>query len=163
MSHLEKTQLHIGYIPLLDCIALLWAKQRGFFDDFGLDVNRELRGRAAHRLRAFLREAIANVGQFENRQGRRVEFCDDVFRRANRNHRAVPRRGFETGITGFRNRRHLGRSGRALETRHAERAHLAGFKLVCAKGAWLFHSGRGHIVAEVNRSGAAGEAREKAH
>ena len=38
MSHLEKTQLHIGYIPLLDCIALLWAKQRGFFDDFGLDV-----------------------------------------------------------------------------------------------------------------------------
>jgi GT2 family glycosyltransferase len=25
------------------------------------------------------------------------------------------------------------------------RAHVAGFKLVCAKGAWLFHKGAGHI------------------
>jgi GT2 family glycosyltransferase len=28
------------------------------------------------------------------------------------------------------------------------RAHLAGFKLVCAKGAWLFHKGAGHITAD---------------
>jgi len=38
MSNLEKTQLHLGYIPLLDCLALLWAKQRGFFEEVGLDV-----------------------------------------------------------------------------------------------------------------------------
>jgi GT2 family glycosyltransferase len=28
------------------------------------------------------------------------------------------------------------------------RAHSAGFKLVCAKGAWLFHKGAGHIKAD---------------
>lgn len=28
------------------------------------------------------------------------------------------------------------------------RAHLAGFKLVCAKGAWLWHKGAGHVKAE---------------
>jgi GT2 family glycosyltransferase len=28
------------------------------------------------------------------------------------------------------------------------RAHLAGFKLVCAKGAWLFHRGGGHVHRE---------------
>jgi len=28
------------------------------------------------------------------------------------------------------------------------RAHIAGFKLVCAKGAWLFHKGAGHIKAD---------------
>ena len=28
------------------------------------------------------------------------------------------------------------------------RAHLAGFKLVCAKGAWLWHKGAGHVVAD---------------
>jgi GT2 family glycosyltransferase len=28
------------------------------------------------------------------------------------------------------------------------RAHLAGFKLVCAKGAWLFHKGAGHITTD---------------
>lgn len=28
------------------------------------------------------------------------------------------------------------------------RAHLAGFKLVCAKGAWLHHDGAGHIKAQ---------------
>jgi GT2 family glycosyltransferase len=28
------------------------------------------------------------------------------------------------------------------------RAHLAGFKLVCAKGAWLLHKGGGHVKAE---------------
>jgi len=38
MSTLEKTQLQLGYIPLLDCLALLWAKQRGFFEEVGLDV-----------------------------------------------------------------------------------------------------------------------------
>lgn len=30
MSKLEKTQLQLGYIPLLDCIALLWAKAARF-------------------------------------------------------------------------------------------------------------------------------------
>ena len=29
------------------------------------------------------------------------------------------------------------------------RAHLAGFKLVCAKGAWLFHEGSGHVRHEI--------------
>jgi NitT/TauT family transport system ATP-binding protein len=38
MSSLEKTELQLGYIPLLDCVALLWAKQRGFFDEEGLNV-----------------------------------------------------------------------------------------------------------------------------
>jgi GT2 family glycosyltransferase len=28
------------------------------------------------------------------------------------------------------------------------RAHLAGFKLVCAKGAWLWHKGVGHVIAD---------------
>lgn len=31
------------------------------------------------------------------------------------------------------------------------RAHLAGFKLVCAKGAWLFHEGGGHVKYEMAR------------
>jgi GT2 family glycosyltransferase len=31
------------------------------------------------------------------------------------------------------------------------RAHLAGFKLVCAKGAWLYHEGGGHVKAQVAR------------
>lgn len=38
MHNLEKTKLQIGYIPLLDCVAILWAKQRGFFADAGLNV-----------------------------------------------------------------------------------------------------------------------------
>ncbi len=28
MSTLEKTELNIGYIPLLDCVAILWAENR---------------------------------------------------------------------------------------------------------------------------------------
>lgn len=39
MTDLEKTKIQIGYIPLLDCIAILWAKQRGFFDELGLEVS----------------------------------------------------------------------------------------------------------------------------
>ena len=35
------------------------------------------------------------------------------------------------------------------------RAHNAGFKLVCAKGAWLFHKGAGHIKADKQGPGAA--------
>jgi GT2 family glycosyltransferase len=31
------------------------------------------------------------------------------------------------------------------------RAHLAGFKLICAKGAWLFHEGGGHVKYEMGR------------
>ena len=31
------------------------------------------------------------------------------------------------------------------------RAHLAGFKLVCAKGAWLWHKGAGHVKADAAR------------
>lgn len=38
MSALEKTQIQLGYIPLLDCIALLWAKHRGYFEEQGLEV-----------------------------------------------------------------------------------------------------------------------------
>ena len=38
MSSLEKSELQLGYIPLLDCIALLWAKQRGLFEAVGLNV-----------------------------------------------------------------------------------------------------------------------------
>ncbi len=39
MAQLEKSQLHLGYIPLLDCVSLLWAKERGFFEEVGLDVS----------------------------------------------------------------------------------------------------------------------------
>ena len=83
MSHLvelkkvEKTKLQLGYIPLLDCIALLWAKHRGFFDDAGLDVTlvkeaswASLRDRlafglldAAHCLSAMLPAAAAGADQ----------------------------------------------------------------------------------------------------
>lgn len=38
MNITEKTKIQLGYIPLLDCIALLWAKERGYFDEMGLDV-----------------------------------------------------------------------------------------------------------------------------
>jgi len=31
------------------------------------------------------------------------------------------------------------------------RAHLAGYKLVCAKGAWLFHEGSGHVKGDMAR------------
>jgi len=31
------------------------------------------------------------------------------------------------------------------------RAHLAGFKLVCAKGAWLLHEGSGHLQHEMRK------------
>jgi GT2 family glycosyltransferase len=33
------------------------------------------------------------------------------------------------------------------------RAQLAGFKLVCANGAWLFHKGAGHVKREAERDG----------
>lgn len=33
------------------------------------------------------------------------------------------------------------------------RAQLAGFKLVCAKGAWLYHEGAGHLRGEVQAKG----------
>ena len=35
------------------------------------------------------------------------------------------------------------------------RAHAAGFRLVCAKGAWLFHKGAGHIKADTAGTNAA--------
>jgi GT2 family glycosyltransferase len=38
------------------------------------------------------------------------------------------------------------------------RAHLAGFKLVCAKGAWLYHLGAGHVKREAERQRADFEA-----
>src|SRR5258708_9695363 len=31
------------------------------------------------------------------------------------------------------------------------RADLAGFKLICAKGAWLHHDGSGHLSHQINR------------
>jgi GT2 family glycosyltransferase len=33
------------------------------------------------------------------------------------------------------------------------RAQLSGFKLVCAKGAWLYHEGAGHLKAEIQAKG----------
>lgn len=38
MSNLEKTDIRLGYVPLLDCIAILWAKHQGYFADLGLNV-----------------------------------------------------------------------------------------------------------------------------
>lgn len=38
MNQLEKTDLQLGYIPLLDCVALLWAEHRGFYSELGLNV-----------------------------------------------------------------------------------------------------------------------------
>ncbi|TCM67501.1 NitT/TauT family transport system ATP-binding protein [Acinetobacter calcoaceticus] len=38
MQQLEKSQIQIGYIPLLDCIAILWAQHRGYFKAQGLEV-----------------------------------------------------------------------------------------------------------------------------
>jgi GT2 family glycosyltransferase len=32
------------------------------------------------------------------------------------------------------------------------RAHLAGFKMVCAKGAWLWHKGAGHVKADAAKT-----------
>jgi GT2 family glycosyltransferase len=42
------------------------------------------------------------------------------------------------------------------------RAHLAGFKLVCAKGAWLFHEGSGHVKREVEKLSSTWDARNAA-
>lgn len=39
MNRLEKNQIDLGYIPLLDCVAILWAQKRGFFKQQGLQVN----------------------------------------------------------------------------------------------------------------------------
>ena len=39
MSTLEKTEIQLGYIPLLDCISLLWASHKGYFAEQGLDVS----------------------------------------------------------------------------------------------------------------------------
>lgn len=42
------------------------------------------------------------------------------------------------------------------------RTHLAGFKLICAKGAWLFHEGGGYVKREMQRDGIAiDQARDK--
>lgn len=39
MSVLEKQEINIGYIPLLDCVAILWADKQGYFEELGLTVN----------------------------------------------------------------------------------------------------------------------------
>lgn len=39
MPSLEKTDIDLGYIPLLDCVALIWAHRQGYFQEFGLQVN----------------------------------------------------------------------------------------------------------------------------
>lgn len=42
------------------------------------------------------------------------------------------------------------------------RTHLAGLKLICAKGAWLFHEGGGYVKREMQRDGIAiDQARDK--
>lgn len=38
MKALEKTQITIGFMPLLDSAPIIWAWHRGFFKQFGLDV-----------------------------------------------------------------------------------------------------------------------------
>lgn len=38
MSTLEKTDIQLGYIPLLDCTAILWAQHQGYFAAQGLNV-----------------------------------------------------------------------------------------------------------------------------
>lgn len=39
MNALEKTDIQLGYIPLLDCTAILWAYEQGYFAEQGLNVN----------------------------------------------------------------------------------------------------------------------------
>ena len=42
------------------------------------------------------------------------------------------------------------------------RTHLAGFKLICARGAWLFHEGGGYVKREMQRDAMAiDQARDK--
>ena len=79
MTTLEKTELNIGYIPLLDCVAILWAERQGYFTEQGLKVNliREaswssLRDRlaygfldAAHCLSAMLPAAALGADQLQ--------------------------------------------------------------------------------------------------
>lgn len=38
MRTLEKTDIQLGYIPLLDCVAILWANHQGYFAEQGLNV-----------------------------------------------------------------------------------------------------------------------------
>ncbi|NWK74260.1 ABC transporter substrate-binding protein [Acinetobacter sp. SwsAc6] len=38
MNDLEKTDIQLGYIPLLDCTAILWAQHQGYFSEQGLEV-----------------------------------------------------------------------------------------------------------------------------
>ncbi|MFW1942641.1 ABC transporter substrate-binding protein [Acinetobacter guillouiae] len=38
MHTLETTDIQLGYIPLLDCTAILWAQHRGYFTEQGLNV-----------------------------------------------------------------------------------------------------------------------------
>lgn len=77
MSSLEQSDIQLGYIPLLDSIALLWAKHRDYFKDEGLNVSlvkeaswASLRDRlaygildAAHCLSAMLPAAALGVDQ----------------------------------------------------------------------------------------------------
>ena len=91
MSTLEKTELNIGYIPLLDCVAILWAEKQGYFAEQGLTINliREaswssLRDRlaygfldAAHCLSAMLPAAASTLPKLPllvsaSRRGRRA-------------------------------------------------------------------------------------------
>lgn len=79
MTDLEKTQIQIGYIPLLDCVAILWAEKQGYFAEQGLTINliREaswssLRDRlaygfldAAHCLSAMLPAAALGTDQLQ--------------------------------------------------------------------------------------------------
>ena len=39
MSELEQHEINIGFIPLLDCVAILWAEKQGYFQEQGLKVN----------------------------------------------------------------------------------------------------------------------------
>lgn len=53
---------------------------------------------------------------------------------------------------GFMDLRFFGYFG---DVDYGMRAQLAGFKLVCAKGAWLYHHGAGHVQRQVEKSAGA--------
>ncbi len=36
MATLEKTDIQLGYVPMLDCTAILWAQHQGYFAAQGL-------------------------------------------------------------------------------------------------------------------------------
>lgn len=77
MSKFDRSELQLGYIPLLDSLPLIWANERGFFSDEGINISlvkeaswASLRDRlafglldAAHCLSAMLPAAMIGADQ----------------------------------------------------------------------------------------------------